>query len=113
MLVIQILLIMAAALFGGYVFTNLHTQKVRAWKRIILFLFIIAMIVAIILPDETTHLAKLVGVGRGADLLLYMLAIAFVFFVFNVYAKFQQQRNQLYRLARQIAINDAEQRYKK
>lgn len=112
MIAIQILLIIAAALLGGYIFANLHTQKGRAWKRIILIIFIMAMIAAILLPDQTTRLAHLVGVGRGADLLLYGLAVAFVFFVFNVYIKFQQQRNQMYALARKVAIAEAEVRYK-
>jgi small membrane protein len=112
MIGIQIVLIVAAALIGGYVFANLHTQKGRAWKRILLFIFIIAMILAILFPDTTTQVASWVGVGRGADLLLYGLAIAFVFFVFNVYVKFQQQRNLVFKLARKIAIADAEQRYK-
>lgn len=111
MIGIQILLIAAAALIGGYMFTNLHTQKGRAWKRILLLLFIVAMVVAIVLPDSTNDVAAWLGVGRGADLLLYGLAIAFIFFVFNVYIKFQQQRNMLYRLARKIAIADAQQRY--
>ncbi len=113
MVAIQILLILAAALFGGYVLANLHMQKVRAWKRMLLAVFILMMVTAILLPDTTTRLAHVVGVGRGADLLLYLLAIAFVFFVFNVYVKFQQQRNQMYNLARKVAIADAESRYGK
>lgn len=112
MLGIQILLIFAAAVLGGYIFGNLHTQKGRAWKRIILVVFIIAMVGAILLPNQTTRVAHWVGVGRGADLLLYGLAVAFVFFVFNVYVKFQQQRNQMYALARKVAIAEAEARYK-
>lgn len=102
--IIQICLVIAVGLISASLFSNIHNQRVRAWKRILLLLFLLLMVVAILAPETTNHLANFVGVGRGADLLLYCLAITFIFFVFNVYIKFQNQRNQIYRLARKLAI---------
>lgn len=112
-MILQVLLI-AVALFimiAGLMNRNTHSGK--AWKKILLILMTAFMIVAVIFPDTVTRLANAVGVGRGADLLLYVLVVAFIFYVINGYLKQQDQRTSLYRLARQVAISDAHNRLKK
>lgn len=58
-------------------------------------------------PDSLNSLAQRVGVGRGADLILYVLFVAFIFFVLNVYIKFKQQQDTIFRLARKLALIEA------
>jgi len=62
---------------------------------------------AILSPDLTTWIAKLLGIGRGADLLIYLLALAFLFLVFYLYQRFQRIESALTELARHIAIAEA------
>ena len=52
-------------------------------------LFVIAAVYAILRPDDTTVLANWLGVDRGADLLTYALAIAFVFTTLSTYLRFK------------------------
>jgi small membrane protein len=104
---IQIILI-ALILFGAiYFLSHANTYRVRAWKKILLVIFTLFMIVSIIWPDVTTKLAHHVGIGRGADLILYFVAIGFIFESINVHLKFQKQRSQMHKLARKIAILEA------
>lgn len=83
----------------------------KAWKKIALLLLVLAMVIAILSPEITNTVAHSVGIGRGADLLLYALVFAFVFYALNSYLEQQDQRDSLFRLARQIAILDAKNRY--
>lgn len=62
------------------------------------------MIIAILVPDSLTTLAHLVGVGRGTDLLVYVLVQVVAFQMFNTYAKDKQNQRQIVHLARRIAI---------
>jgi hypothetical protein len=71
------------------------------------------MIVAVIFPGETTLVAHLVGVGRGADLLLYLLTLVFIGYVINNYLNKQREKETLYKLARRVALLDAHERYGK
>jgi hypothetical protein len=82
-----------------------------AWKKVILVLLAVAMVVAVIFPDITTKLAHLVGVGRGADLVLYTLALAFIGYIVNAYAHQQRDKEKLFKLARKVALIDASNRY--
>ncbi len=89
-----------------------RTHAGKAWKKIALLLLVVAMIVAVLFPDSTNRLAHVFGIGRGADLLLYVLTMAFIVFALNNYLHGQDQRDTLFRLARRVALDEAYERYK-
>lgn len=70
------------------------------------------MIVAILMPDLVTVVANMVGVGRGTDLLVYVIFAVFLFYVLSQYVRAQDERDRTFRLARQVALIDAKSRYK-
>lgn len=84
--------------------------RTRAWKRIILVLLVACAIVTILNPELTTRVAKLVGVGRGTDLLLYLLIAVFLYVVVGFYLKFRDVERQLTVLSRRQAIEEARRR---
>lgn len=107
MMVIQILLIVVVLLLGVYFVRSRDTSKTKAYKKILLLLFIPAAIVVILFPEIATELAHAVGVGRGADLLLYGVTVVFVFQLFNTYIKDREEERKRVVLARKIAILEA------
>jgi len=100
------LVIIVAALVGK------QSHSARAWKKIALCLLAVAMIVAVLFPNMTNTVANALGVGRGADLLLYVLTVAFIGYALNNYLQQQNQRDELNRLARKVALLEAIARYK-
>ena len=68
---------------------------------------IAAGIVAVIFPDVTTAAANLVGVGRGADLVLYVLCVTFVFVSIGLYLRLGELHDRTVELARQHALLEA------
>ena len=64
-------------------------------------------VIAISLPRLTTQVANAVGVGRGADLLLYALVIAFLLNVHSSFRRKASLERQITRLARRVAIDAA------
>lgn len=75
-----------------------------AWKRIIGLLFIIAAVLAIIFPDELNNIAHSVGVGRGADLLTYLVALAVIGLYLSIHIKREQDQKNITTLTRRLAI---------
>lgn len=112
-MIVQIALIALMLIFLAKALASRATHATRAWKKIGLITLTGLMILTVLFPDATTRVANAVGVGRGADLLLYVVVISFIFYVFQQYIKQQDQRDALYRLARQVALMDAKQRYDK
>lgn len=107
-MVIQILLLVAAAGLLVLFVRNRHGVRVAAGKRIALILFALVNIYAVIRPDDVTSVAQVLGVGRGTDLLLYALVVGFLSVTLNQYLRFQGVDRRLTELARVLALREAE-----
>lgn len=67
----------------------------------------IAAAVSVAFPSILVFFANFLGIGRGADLVLY-LSILFMFAgFFAVYLRFRRLDEQLTRIVRHLAIHDA------
>jgi len=107
---VSIIVVALAILYLGL--SGRKTYVARAWKKIGLCVLVLAMIIAVLFPETTNDLAHMLGIGRGADLLLYGLTLAFIAYALNSYLQQQNERDVLYRLARKVALYDANERYK-
>jgi hypothetical protein len=72
-----------------------------------LLLLSLAAIFFVIYPEESGLIANALGVGRGADLLLYFCFMAGVLLILLVHLKFRQQSIMITELARKIALDNA------
>jgi hypothetical protein len=106
---IKALLLLAVVVTLVYFVRREHGVGLQAWKRIAFFVFVIGNIYAVLRPADVSRLANGLGVGRGADLVLYLLVVAFVFTVLNFYLRTRQAERRLTDLARAVALQQAEQ----
>lgn len=100
---IQILLI-----FGALASLLLYLRYFRSLirDRLIVSGCVLLVILGILFPDATTVIANKMGVGRGADLLLYFTAFGSAFLFILLYLRVQKlERNQT-EIVRQIAIQN-------
>jgi hypothetical protein len=106
-LVFQIAAIVAVVIIAFLILRGGGARH-QAIRRILLVLFVLGAAVSVLFPQLLTALARLVGIGRGTDLLLYVLVIAFLGFAATTYRRSRQLENQITELARQIALLGAE-----
>jgi hypothetical protein len=106
-MIIQAILLVIVAIFLLLFIRTWYTVQTRALKRLAFLVFIAAMVVAILRPNWVNTLAHKVGVGRGTDLVLYTLAVAFVFVSVNTYFRLKSQEARFTDLARAIAVREA------
>jgi hypothetical protein len=62
----------------------------------------------VISPDLATHVAHLVGVGRGTDLVLYVAIVGGLFLAASFFLRLRKAESQLADLARSVALAQAE-----
>jgi hypothetical protein len=60
------------------------------------------------LPEHSTQLAELVGIGRGVDLILYTWVCISLIVLLNLHLKLRTQTELITTLARKIAIAEAQ-----
>lgn len=81
----------------------------QAVRRLLLVGFVVLAAMAVVFPPLLTQVARAVGVGRGADLLLYGLTITFLGYVAASYRRMRQLEQQNTILARELALRSAPQ----
>lgn len=96
---------LSACLF--YVFSLGRSLAIVRWG---LFAVILVGYIFIWIPSLTTQIAELVGIGRGADLILYVWIIVNLFLILRLHIKLREQGEALTKLTRQIALNDSGER---
>jgi hypothetical protein len=106
--ILQILLLVATIGALVYFVRSGQSVGVRASKRLAFGAFVVLNIYAILRPDDVTFVARALGIGRGTDLIVYLLVVAFVFGMLNTYLRDREISQHLTNLARQVAVRDAE-----
>lgn len=105
---LQIVLVLAAVAALVYFVRSGQNVGIRASKRLAFAVFVLVNIYAVLRPNDVTWVARHLGIGRGTDLIVYLLVVAFVFGMINTYLRDREISQHLTDLARQLAIRDAE-----
>lgn len=84
-----------------------RSKSASAGLRAVRVLVWLAAAGAIIDPDGVTRFANLLGIGRGADIVLYVFVLAFVAVTFYFYAQQLRLQRELSALASHIALMEA------
>ena len=104
MIAIRVLLVGSLGLTLVWFLRSRNATPVRAAKKVLLVLLVLFAVVVILDPSIADRVAQALGVGRGADLLLYSVSVAFFFATLNNYLKSREADNRLSRLAREVAL---------
>jgi len=107
MTIFQLVLIVGVAIAALLAIRFLPGDRSLALKRILALLFVVAAILAIIFPNALTAVAHFFGIGRGADLLLYVFIVAVMLFAVATIRAKARSDARVTELARAVALMEA------
>lgn len=98
--------ILILLLFVGII---LYFSRLRSgiFDRVLVVFFVFAGMVMVIFPDLTMKLAEVAGVGRGADLFMYLALVGIGFVGLVLFSKIRNLEATISDLARTVAIQTA------
>ena len=105
--VIKLVLLVSVVVVTAMLTRSTAGVRHQAVRRLLLVAFVVLAAVAILFPRVLTQVAQLLGVGRGADLLLYGLTVVFLGYVAASYRRMRQLEQQVTTLARELALRAA------
>lgn len=97
-----LLVIIFAALW--FALHHRSRTEARAFRRVAFSVMLFTIVVAVLWPDLLTKTANMLGIGRGADLVLYLTTIGLLYVSISVYLKFGDMDRRITLLAREIAL---------
>jgi small membrane protein len=104
-MIIRIVLLGALAAIGWFVFLRRNRLPIH----IVIVLGMLATGgAAVLFPEQTDVVANFVGVGRGVDLITYVIEVTVLFVLIHYYTKFVELQRQLTDVVRELAILRAE-----
>lgn len=104
-MIIRIILLGALAMIGWFVFLKRNRLPIHI---VIVFAMLAVGGAAVLFPEETDKVANFVGVGRGVDLITYVIEVTVLFVLIHYYTKFVELQRQLTDVVRELAIVRAE-----
>jgi hypothetical protein len=107
-MLIQVLLVGSSIVLLVLFIRKRGSTRTAASTKLAFVLFVMFGIYAALRPGDVQAVATLLGVGRGTDLLLYALVVVFTFATLNAYLRFKEIELRYARLARAIALRQAE-----
>jgi len=105
-MILKILLIVAVLAIMA-IFLRSYSSNTRALSKILALAFALFAVCAILFPNATTRLANMIGIGRGADLLLYCLVIVVVFMIVNGDLHRRVDDKRFAKIVRHVSLMDA------
>lgn len=62
--------------------------------------------IGIIRPDFTTYIAKSLGIGRGADVVIYSSMVVLFYLLFRTHIMLENLRHEITQIVREMALRD-------
>ena len=104
-MLIQILLLVGITLVGAMLLRRAGARH-QAIRRLALVAFGAFAVTSVIFPDIWNAMARVVGVGRGADLLFYGTIMVLLGYMATSYVRFRDLEHRFTKLARRIALDE-------
>lgn len=104
----QLLLVVTALLIIRKTWLQYRSEQVSLYWLVIGVVLFGAMAVVSLFPQSTDRIAAVVGIGRGADLIVYIAVVCLSYGVYRLIARQMVLTREVTALAREIAIMRAE-----
>ncbi len=104
MLLIQIIIILFSIFALIKLFQKFRQKEIFFRVFILWFIFWISVIIFVLNPEITNYFAFIFGVGRGADLILYLSLIVIFYLLFRISGKIYKIERDISSIVQEIAF---------
>lgn len=106
MLGIQILISVFVLFALARTFRQWRQRRLSHVWAFVWMLFWVGVAGMVFLPNTTQVFANVLGVGRGADLVIYVSLVALFYLQFKLFTKIESVEQEISRLVREVALRE-------
>lgn len=110
MSIIQILIIVFALFAITRTVLQFRRGTLQLMWLLFWFLFWIGAAVVAALPQTADMAARIVGVGRGADVVIYASLLVLFYLIFRLYVKIEQVEGEITQLVRKLSLDELDKK---
>jgi hypothetical protein len=105
-MLIQIILLIFIGFVFLRIFSRIKRKEITLKEGIFWSFFWVLVGLAVLFPKTTDLFAKTLGVGRGADLLVYLAVIFLFYLVFRIFVHLEKIERNITKIIRKIALEE-------
>lgn len=90
------------------VIAKFRRRELKISEFVMWSVFWAAVGVAFVIPESLTKLANLLGIGRGADLVLYVAVVVMFYLMFRIFVRLEKMEREITKVVRQDALASAQ-----
>lgn len=109
-MIIQIFLVVFLLFAVSRVIIQLKQNKLTFRSFLFWGTVFAAAILGVVDPSITTRLARFLGIGRGADLVIYFSIVILFYLIFRLTITLEELRNDLTIIIRELALKNAKRK---
>jgi hypothetical protein len=106
MSLIQMLAILFVIFALWRVIIKFKRREIRSTEFLMWLVFWLAVGVAFVTPESLTKLANLLGIGRGADLVLYVAVIVVFYLMFRIFVRLEKMERHITKVVRKDSLEN-------
>lgn len=110
MLLIQLIINLILIFFAVNLFLKLRREQIGLPSFIFWLIVWLGGISVINWPESTSFLARVLGVGRGADVIIYFSILVVFYFIFYFTIQLRKIEKDITEVVRKIAFREKEQK---
>lgn len=103
-MLIQILLSLFILFALIKVFGRFRAKEISFWPLVFWKIFWLAVVVVVWQPNLSTEIANRLGVGRGADLIMYVSVAVLFYLFFRISVRLEGLERNITKIVREIAL---------
>jgi small membrane protein len=107
-MLLQLLAIVFCLFALWRVIAKFRRQELKPSEFAMWFIFWLAVGVAFVTPASLTYLANLLGIGRGADLVLYVAVVVVFYLMFRIFVRLEKMEHEITKVVRASSLSRAE-----
>ncbi|MFH1111512.1 MAG: DUF2304 family protein [Patescibacteria group bacterium] len=106
---IQILILLFALFMWWRIYLRFKSNELTLREFVEWFILWFAVALLTIVPDTSSYLASILGVGRGVDLIVYLALLVIFYLNFRIFMRLEKNERQLAKVVRVIALKEKQE----
>jgi len=90
-------------------FLQKQKNKISLLSFLVWFMLWLAVLIVFWLPDMTSYLAAWLGIGRGADLVVYISILVIFYMIFKIFVRLNKIEEGITKVVRDDAIKNVKE----
>ncbi len=110
MIYLQIIVTIFVAFILFRLFLQKQKNKISLTAFLIWFLLWLIVLIVFWQPDTTSYIAAWLGIGRGADLAIYLSIVVIFYMLFRIFVRLNKIETEITKAVRDDAIKNVRKR---